>query len=201
MHFQEAELFCGLLLPFDILLFSLSFYFMCCNPILFFVTFLLTCIYHKLRKAFFKSLLPTLRVDCLIHYLLKDSSATRHIRTCIYGGLVYNLKELLESLILVINLKIYIKCYKRVGYNMDIMWQSACLDVNPIMVDSYVFFFDCTRLGQASFLITAMIYRFYLLFGAWCLLLARPIVAQLKVFFSSDYLWVMSSFLCIIIMC
>ena len=31
--------------------------------------------------------------------------------------------------------------------------------------------------------------------------LARPTIAQLEVFFSSDYLGVMSLFLCIIIMC
>ena len=34
----------------------------------------------------------------------------------------------------------FIKRYKRVGYNMDIMRQSACLVVNLVAVDSYVFF-------------------------------------------------------------
>ena len=38
--------------------------------------------------------------------------------------LFINVKELLESLVLVI-----IKRYKRMGYNMDILRQSACLDV------------------------------------------------------------------------
>ena len=47
-----------------------------------------------------------------------------------------------------------IKRYKRVGYNMDIMRQSACLVVNPIMVDSYLFLFNCTTVGQASDLMT-----------------------------------------------
>ena len=32
-----------------------------------------------------------------------------------------------------------IKRYKRVGYSMNIMRQSACLVVNPITVDSYGF--------------------------------------------------------------
>ena len=49
-----------------------------------------------------------------------------------YGNLVFKLKELLENLILVINLKKIIKRHKRVGYNIDIMRQSACLVVNPI---------------------------------------------------------------------
>ena len=45
-----------------------------------------------------------------------------------YGDLVYYLKELLEDLILVINLKrlIILNVIKRVGYNMDIWRQSAC---------------------------------------------------------------------------
>ena len=59
-----------------------------------------------------------------------------------------NLKELFESLFLVINLKKIYKCYKRVGNNMDIMWQSACLVVNPITVDSYGFLFNCTTVGH-----------------------------------------------------
>ena len=37
----------------------------------------------------------------------------------------------------------------RVGYNMDIIQQSACLVVNPITVGSYCFLFNCTTLGQA----------------------------------------------------
>ena len=39
---------------------------------------------------------------------------------------------------------------------MDIMRQSACMVVNPITVDSYGFLFDCTTVGQASDLMTAV---------------------------------------------
>ena len=31
--------------------------------------------------------------------------------------------------------------YKRIGYNLNVMRQSACLVFNPIMVDNYAFFF------------------------------------------------------------
>ena len=37
-----------------------------------------------------------------------------------------------------------------VGYNLDIMRQSACLVLNPITVSSYGFLFNCTMVGQAS---------------------------------------------------
>ena len=47
-------------------------------------------------------------------------------------------------------LKKIIKLYKRVGYNMDIMRQSARLVVNPSTVYSYGFLFNCTTVGQAS---------------------------------------------------
>ena len=49
-----------------------------------------------------------------------------------------------------------IKRYKRVGYNMNIMQQSACLFVNPITVDSYGFLFNCMTVGQTSDLMTAL---------------------------------------------
>ena len=40
--------------------------------------------------------------------------------------------------------------YKRIGYNLNVMRQSACLVFNPIMVDNYAAFFNCTPVGRAS---------------------------------------------------
>ena len=51
-----------------------------------------------------------------------------------YGDLVYKLKRIVEKPSFSDQFKKIIKLYKRLGYNMDIMWQSACLVVNPIMV-------------------------------------------------------------------
>ena len=39
--------------------------------------------------------------------------------------------------------------YRRIGYNLNVMRQSACLVFNPIMVDNYAAF-NCTPVGQAS---------------------------------------------------
>ena len=41
-------------------------------------------------------------------------------------------------------------CYRRIGYNLNVMRQSACLVFNPIMVDNYAAFFNCTPVGRAS---------------------------------------------------
>ena len=49
-----------------------------------------------------------------------------------------------------------IKLYKKVGYNLDIMRQSACLIVNPNKVYSYGFLFNCIMVGQASDSMTAL---------------------------------------------
>ena len=40
--------------------------------------------------------------------------------------------------------------YKRIGYNINVMRQSACLVINPITVDSFVSFFNCTPVGRTS---------------------------------------------------
>ena len=40
--------------------------------------------------------------------------------------------------------------YKRIGYNIDIMRQSACLVFNPITVNNFASLFNCTPVGRAS---------------------------------------------------
>ena len=49
-----------------------------------------------------------------------------------------------------------VKRYIRVGYNLDIMRQSACLVLNPITVYSYGFLFNCTTVGHALDSMTAL---------------------------------------------
>ena len=40
--------------------------------------------------------------------------------------------------------------YKRIGYNLNVMRHSACLIINPIMVDGYAALFNCTPVDRAS---------------------------------------------------
>ena len=40
--------------------------------------------------------------------------------------------------------------YRRIGYNLNVMRQSACLVLNPIMVDNYAASFNCTPVRRAS---------------------------------------------------
>ena len=40
--------------------------------------------------------------------------------------------------------------YKCIGYNLNVMRQSACLVINPITVDGYATLFNCTPVDRAS---------------------------------------------------
>ena len=40
--------------------------------------------------------------------------------------------------------------YKRIGYNLNVMRQSACLVINPITKDGYATLFNCTPVDRAS---------------------------------------------------
>ena len=67
-----------------------------------------------------------------------------------YGDLVCKFKRIVGKPYFSDQFKNIVKRYIRVGYNMDVMLQPACLVLNPITVYSYGFLFNCTTVGQAS---------------------------------------------------
>ena len=40
--------------------------------------------------------------------------------------------------------------YKKIGYDNNVLQQTACLVVNPITVGNFAFLFNCTPVGQTS---------------------------------------------------
>ena len=40
--------------------------------------------------------------------------------------------------------------YKKIGYNINVLQQTACLNVNPITVGNFAFLFNCTPVGWTS---------------------------------------------------
>ena len=40
--------------------------------------------------------------------------------------------------------------YKRIGYNLNVMRQSACLVINPITINGYATLFNFTPVDRAS---------------------------------------------------
>ena len=67
-----------------------------------------------------------------------------------YGDLVYKFKKLIGRNDFSFQFRKIITCYRRIGNNLNVMQQSACLVFNPIMVDNYAAFFNCTPVGRAS---------------------------------------------------
>ena len=62
-----------------------------------------------------------------------------------YGDFVYKFKKKLVN-----QFKKVIARYKKIGYNINVMRQTACLVVNPIKVNSFAYLFNCTTVGRAS---------------------------------------------------
>ena len=67
-----------------------------------------------------------------------------------YGDLVYKLKKNVGKADFSDQLRKITVRYKRIGYNINIMWHSACLVFKPITVNNFAFLFNCTPVGRAS---------------------------------------------------
>ena len=67
-----------------------------------------------------------------------------------YGDLVYKFRKIIGQNDFPLHFKKIIIRYKMVGYNIDVLRQTACLVVNPIKVNSFAYLFNCTTIGRAS---------------------------------------------------
>ena len=67
-----------------------------------------------------------------------------------YCDLVYKLKKIVGSNNLSAQFIKIISNYKKIGYNINVLQQTACLVVNPITVGNFAFLFNCTQAGRAS---------------------------------------------------
>ena len=106
--------------------------------------------YHKIRKTFSK--FNHRHSELIVKYNigLKTLLQQGISEPIVYGDLVYKFKRIVGKPNLSDQLKKIVKRYIRVGYNLDVMRQSACLVINSITVCSYSFLFNCTTVGQAS---------------------------------------------------
>ena len=72
-----------------------------------------------------------------------------------YGDLVYRFRKIVGNSNFSEQFRKLINRYKRIGYRLDIMRQTACLVVNPIIVDGCASLFNCTTAVRASDPMTA----------------------------------------------
>ena len=97
--------------------------------------------YHKIHKNISK--LYHQHSELIVKYKIRLKTILQQgiSEPKFYGDLVYTFKR---KSYFSDQFKTIIKHYKKVGYNLDIMRQSACLILNPITVYSYGFLFNCT---------------------------------------------------------
>ena len=115
-------------------------------------TMLWTCCerYFKLRKAFSKfyrrhsALLEKYSVS--LKTLLQQGISEPEF----YGDLVHRFRKIVGKSNFSEQFRKLINRYKRIGYSLDIMRQTACLAVNPIIVDAYASLLNCTTAVWAS---------------------------------------------------
>ena len=96
-------------------------------------------LYHKLRKTFSKfyrgyyDLISKFQTGfkSLLRQELSDPE--------FYGDLVYTLKKIVGSNNFSAQFIKIISHYKKIGYNFNVLQQTACLVVNPIMLGNFAF--------------------------------------------------------------
>ena len=67
-----------------------------------------------------------------------------------YGDLVYKFRKIIGKNDFPYHFKKIIVRYKKIGYNIDVLRQTACFVVNPIKVNSFAYLFNCVTVGRAS---------------------------------------------------
>ena len=99
--------------------------------------------YHKIRNVF--SIFCNKHLELNVKYIigLKTLLQQGISEPIFYGDLVYKFKRIVGKPNFSDQFQKIVKRYIKVGYNFDVMRQSACLVLNPITVYSYGSFFNC----------------------------------------------------------
>ena len=103
--------------------------------------------YHKLRKVFSKffrryyDLITKFQVE--LKSLLRQGLSEPKFNC----DLVYKLKKIVGSNNFSAQFIKIISHYKKIGFNINVLQQTACLMVNPIIVGYFAFLFNCTPVG------------------------------------------------------
>ena len=100
---------------------------------------------HGLLRSFIYSIV-IIRVAVPFKSLLRQGLSEPDF----YGDLVYKLKKIVGSNNFSAQFIKIISHYKKIGYNINVLQQTACLVVNPITVGNFAFLFNCTPVGRTS---------------------------------------------------
>ena len=106
--------------------------------------------YHKLHKTFSKFYRRYYDLISKFQIGLKSLLRQGLSEPEFYGDLVYRLKKIVGSYNFSAQFIVIISHYENIGYNINVLQQTASLVVNPITVGNFAFLFNCTPLGRTS---------------------------------------------------
>ena len=103
--------------------------------------------YHKLRKAFSKFYRRHSDLVSKFNVGLKSLLQQGLSEPEFYGYLVYKFRKIYAFNDFSTQFRKIILRYKKIGYNINVIRQTACMVVNPIMVSNFASLFNCTPAG------------------------------------------------------
>ena len=103
--------------------------------------------YHKLRKIFSKFYRRYYDLISKFQVGLKFLLCQVLSEPKFYGNLAYKLKKVVGSNNFSAQFIETISRYKKIGYIINVMQQTACLVVNPVTDGNFAFLFNCTLVG------------------------------------------------------
>ena len=106
--------------------------------------------YHKLRKTFPKFYRQYCDLISKFKVGLKSLLCQGLSEPDFYGDLVYKLKKIVGCNNFSAQFIKIISHSKKIGHNINVLQQTACLVINPITVGNFAFLFNCTPVGRTS---------------------------------------------------
>ena len=103
--------------------------------------------YHKLLKALSKFYRRHSDLVSKFNVGLKSLLQQGLSEPEFYGDLVYKFRKIYACNDFSTQFLKIILRYKKIGYNINVIRQTACMVVNPITVNNFAFLFNCTPAG------------------------------------------------------
>ena len=106
--------------------------------------------YHKLCKAFSNFYRRHSELVEKYNVSLRKLLQRGISKPEFYGDLVYRIRKTVGKSTFSEQFRKLINHYNRIGYNPYVMRQTACIVINPTLVDSYASLFNCTTADRAT---------------------------------------------------
>ena len=106
--------------------------------------------YHKIHNAFSKFYQRHFDLVSKDNVGLKTLLLQGLSEPEFYGDLVYKFRKIIGKYDFPNHFKKIIVRYKKIGYNINVLRQAACLVVILIKVNNFAYLFNCTTVGRAS---------------------------------------------------